>query len=345
MNVDTFRTRLSLDDLGTEQRPMPAVGPRDVLLRMQAAALNYRDLAIARGDYGGFRAPLVPLSDGAGVVVEVGADVRGFAPGDLVCPAYVPDWIAGPVDERAARRRLGGPDDGVAADYLRVAEDALVRAPAHLDAIEAATLPIAAVSAWQALFGAAGTLAPGDTVAVQGTGGVSLFVAQLARLAGARVLMIVRDAARVAQVHARLGDDVVAIDGGAAPTWQDQLVRATGGRGVDLFVDVLGGVALGRAIAATRVGGTVSAMGFVLGGHAELDLPALIRRAITLRATSGGSRASFEALVRALEAHRVRPVIDRVFPRAALRDAYQHLATGRPFGKVVVRLDGAGGAS
>lgn len=343
MNVHTFRSRISLDDLVTERRPVPLVGPHDVLLRMRAASLNYRDLAIARGEYGAYAAPLVPLSDGAGHVVATGAQVRGFAAGDLVCPTYVPDWLAGAVDERVARRRLGGPEDGVLADYVRVRDDALVHAPSHLEPHEAATLPIAGVSAWQALF-AEGKVSPGDVVAVQGTGGVSLFVALLARAAGARVVMVVRDAARVAEVHARLGEDVTAVDGGAAADWSEEVLRATGGRGVDLFVDVLGGEALGRAVAATRVGGTVSVMGFVLGRRAELDLPALIRRSVTLRATSGGSRASFEGLVRTMEAHRLRPVVDRVFARADVLTAYDHLAKGRPFGKVVIDLDEGAGA-
>ncbi|HSO34636.1 MAG TPA: NAD(P)-dependent alcohol dehydrogenase [Labilithrix sp.] len=341
MNVHTFRTRISLDDLATERRPVPFVGPGDVLLHMRAASLNYRDLAIARGEYGAYSAPLVPLSDGAGHIVAVGSAVRDLAVGELACPAYVPDWSGGAVDERVARRRLGGPDDGVLAEYVLVDQRALVRAPSHLDATEAATLPIAGVSAWQALF-ADGKVSPGEVVAVQGTGGVSLFVALLARAAGARVVMVVRDRTRVDLVHGRIGDDVIAIDSSASPDWQLEVLHVTAGRGVDLFVDLLGGEALGRAIASTRVGGTVSAMGFVLGRSAQLDLTALIRRAITIRATSGGSRASFEGLVRTMEAHRLRPIVDRVFPQSQLRQAYDHLARGRPFGKVVVGLDAPG---
>ena len=344
MNVHTFLSRVSLDDLGTRRRPVPVVGPRDVLLRMRAASLNYRDLAIARGEYGTYPAPLVPLSDGAGDVVAIGGEVRGFAVGDLACPAYVPDWVAGPVDERVARRRLGGPDDGVLAEYVLVDAGALVRSPSHLDAAEAATLPIAGVSAWQALF-AEGKVTPGDVVAVQGTGGVSLFVALLARAAGAKVVMVVRDQARVDQVRTRIGEDVLAIDGSASADWQQEVLRVTGGRGVDLFVDVLGGEALARAVASTRVGGTVSVMGFVLGRTAQLDLTTLIRRSVTLRATSGGSRSSFEGLVRTMEVHRLRPVVDRVFPEHRLRDAYEHLAKGRPFGKVVVSLGVPGGSA
>lgn len=335
MNVHTFRTRVSLDDLAVERRPIPVVDPHDVLLRIRAVSLNYRDLAIARGEYGNFRAPLVPLSDAAGEVVGMGDDVRGFALGDLACPAYVPDWIAGPVDERTSRRRLGGPDDGVLADYVVVPESALVRAPSHLDATEAATLPIAAVSSWEAMFAQRSVVRPGDIVAVQGTGGVSTFVALFARAAGAKAIMIVRDATRARLVRERLGEDVVTI---AEDDWTAAVLRETNGRGADFFVDVLGGDALARAVAATRVGGTVSAMGFVRGARAELDMTALIRRSVAIQATSGGSRASFEALVRAMEARSIRPMVDRVFAKSELRAAFDHLERGRPFGKVVVRM-------
>jgi NADPH:quinone reductase-like Zn-dependent oxidoreductase len=333
MNTVVFASRLALDDLTVVTRPTPTPGPRELLLRMRAASLNYRDLAIARGEYGAYPLPLVPLSDGAGEVVAVGPEVRRFRPGDLVCPAYVPDWIDGPVREETARRRLGGTVDGVLAEWVSVAEEAAVRAPAHLTAIEAAALPVAGVSAWQALFPASG-LTAGQTVAVQGSGGVSLFVVQLARAAGARVLSLVRDPSRRGRLEA-LGAEVLEA---ADPDWPARVRAATEGAGVDLFLDVVGGPALNGAIAAARVGGTVVLFGFVGGATAPLDLTAAIRRAVTLRAVSGGSRRSFEDLVRFVEVHQIRPVVDRVFPWRHTRAAYDFLAEGRPFGKVVVDL-------
>jgi NADPH:quinone reductase-like Zn-dependent oxidoreductase len=332
-----FHPRVHLDDLHVANLPPPTPGPRDVLLRMRAASLNHRDLLIATGRYGDFPAPLVPLSDGAGEVVARGAEVTRFALGDLVVPAYVPDWVGGPPSPEAIRRRLGGPSPGVLADLIVVPESAAVRAPAHLSPAEAATLPIAAVTAWQLLFEGA-PLHPGAVVTVQGTGGVSLFSLQLARAAGARVVVLVRDAERVARLEA-MGAEV--IDTTREPRWEAALMELTGGRGVDVFVDLVGGNDLGRAVAVTRVGGTVGVVGFVGGASATLDLPALIRRVVTLRAISGGSRASLEAVSAAMEAHRIHPVIDAAFHFARAKDAYHRLAAGKLFGKVVIDFEEA----
>jgi NADPH:quinone reductase-like Zn-dependent oxidoreductase len=337
MKTLLFRDRISLDDLVLVERPIPSPGPREVLLRMRAASLNFRDLAIARDGYGGLAAPLVPISDGAGEVVAKGAGVTRFAVGDLVCPAYVVDWIDGPLREEVSRRRLGGSTDGVLSEYVVVHEDAAVRAPSHLDAVEASTLPIAAVTVWQALFADAGVRA-GDTIAVQGTGGVSLFVVLLARAAGARVLVVTRGGERASRVE-RMG--AVAIDALRDPAWEARVLELTRGRGVDVFVDVVGGEHVARAVLATRVGGTVALVGFVGATVASLDIPLVLRRAVTLRAASAGSRASFEALVRAMETTGVRPTVDRIVPFLAAREAYRVLEEGRPFGKVVIAFDEA----
>jgi NADPH:quinone reductase-like Zn-dependent oxidoreductase len=333
MNTYVFEQRLALDDLRIVTRPESDPGPREILLHMRAASLNYRDLAIARGQYGPVELPLVPLSDGAGVVAAVGREVRRFRVGDLVCPTYVPDWIDGPVDQRTSARRLGGTAPGVLAEAICVDEQAAVRAPSHLDPVEAAALPVAAVSAWQALF-VDGQLAAGGTLAVQGSGGVSLFVVQLARAAGVRVLSLLRDDRRRSQLEA-LGAEV--IDAGS-PNWPAAVLAATSGRGVDLFVDVVGGPGLNGAVAATRMGGSVILFGFVAGTTAPLDLVATIRRAVTLRAVSGGSRASFESLAAFMERHAIHPIIDRTFGFAEARAAYDALASGRPFGKVIVQI-------
>ena len=334
MKAFTFANRLALDDLRCAEQPPPAPGPLQILLRMGSASLNYRDLSIARGEYGSFRLPLVPVSDGAGTVIAVGAQVRRFHIGDLVCPSYVPDWIDGAIQEETARRRLGGPADGVLRELMCVDEDAAVRAPAHFDAAQAATLPVAGVTAYNALF-AGGDLMAGQTVAVQGSGGVSLFVVQLARAAGIRVLSLLRGRDR-REVLERLGAEVFDSE---QSDWPEQLRAATAGRGVDLFVDVVGGTMLPQTIAATRVGGSVVLLGYAGGRSVTLDLIPVIRRAVTLRAISGGSRTTFERLVRFLEEHQLRPVIAARFPFHEARAAYEHLATGRPIGKVVIDFD------
>ncbi|MCE9573133.1 MAG: NAD(P)-dependent alcohol dehydrogenase [Deltaproteobacteria bacterium] len=341
MQAIAFPHQLALDDLSLVDRPVPSPGPHEVVVRILAVSLNYRDLVIARGRYGAYPLPFTPGSDAAGAVAQVGPGVTRAAVGDRVCLHYVPDWIDGPPRAEVAARRLGGTAPGVLATYVCIDERAVVRAPAHLTAIEASTLPIAGVTAWQALI-ADGGLRPGDTVAVSGTGGVSLFVVQVARLAGARAIVVGRDPVRLARVAA-MGAIAIAAEG----DWAARVRDASAG-GVDLFVDVVGGDALARSIAATRVGGTVAAVGFVTGTAATVDLLEMIRRTVTVRAASGGSRASFEALVRALEVADVHPVVDRVFgfSAAEVRAAYAHLADGRPFGKIVIDLaPGLGGAS
>lgn len=344
MKTLQFDTRLSLDDLSLVERPVPSPGSRQMVLRVRAVSLNYRDLAIARGTYGAYPLPLVPGSDAAGEVVQVGADVRRFAVGDAACLSYVPDWVDGPVRAETAQRRLGGPVPGVLSEYVVADESAVVRSPAHLTAIEASTLPIAGVTAWQALVTDA-HVGPGEVVGVSGTGGVSLFAVQVAIMAGARVIVVGRDADKLgrAQTLGTSQGGTVNVVNASDTRWERRVLDLTAGRGVDCFVDVVGGDALARSIAATRIGGTVCAVGFVGGSDATVDLVALLRRAVTVRAASGGSRASFEALVQAVASHGVRPVVDRVFPFSivGVRAAFGHLAEGRPFGKVVVDLDGA----
>jgi NADPH:quinone reductase-like Zn-dependent oxidoreductase len=325
-----------IDGLSATHRPPPAPGAGQILLQMRAAALNFRDLAIVRGEYGGFALPLVPVSDGVGRVVRIGAGVTRFAPGDRVVPSSVPDWIAGPADERSLRRRLGGPLPGLLSEQVVVDETAAILAPPHLCDEEAATLPIAGGSAWQALFGA-GKVLPGDVVVVQGTGGVSLFAVQLAALAGARIIVTSKSDAKLARARQLGAHDT--INYRETPDWQVEVRRLTDGRGADLVLDLAGGDQLNRSIAATRVGGAVSVLGFVAGGTATIDLTAAIRGAVTLQTASGVSRASLEALARALTLHDCHPVIDRVFPIAEVQAAFAHLAAGNHFGKVVLRWD------
>ncbi|MFO0547298.1 MAG: NAD(P)-dependent alcohol dehydrogenase [Polyangiaceae bacterium] len=336
MKTLLFRQRVALDDLAEVERPQPEPGPREVRVAVRAVSLNYRDVAIARGRYPAAPAPLVPGSDAAGVIDALGPGLRrGFEVGERVALQYVPDWIDGPPRADSGARRLGGSVDGVLAEQLVVHEEALVRLPAHLSFCEASTMPIAGVTAWQALV-EDGRVRAGDVVGVTGTGGVSLFALQVARIVGAEVVVIGRDPGRLARARA-LGARAVP----AEADWDRAVLELTGGRGVDAFLDVVGGDALSRAVAATRVGGVVSVVGFVGGASANVDLTTLIRRAITLRAASGGSRRSFEALVRALETTGTRPVVDRVFPFGAdaLRGALAHLAEGHPFGKVVIDLE------
>ena len=326
-------TGQGLGSLSLAERPAPTPGPRELLVRVRAASLNYRDLAVAGHGYGNFPRPLIPLSDGAGEVVALGPGSARFAVGDRVVLGYIPDWVAGPPTEAATRRRLGGPLDGTAAELIAISEEAAVAIPAHLSFGEAATLPIAGVTAWRALFEIS-RVQPGETVVIQGTGGVSLFALTLARLAGATPIVTSSSDAKLARATA-LGA-AHGINYRTTPAWDAQVRALTGGRGADHVIDVAGGPSLDRSIGAVRLGGTVVLVGFVTGAATSLDLTAAIRRAVRLESLSGGSRHSLEALVAALAAHRARPVIDRVFAFDELPAALAHLASGGPFGKVVV---------
>ncbi|HWK90583.1 MAG TPA: NAD(P)-dependent alcohol dehydrogenase [Longimicrobium sp.] len=324
-----------LESLVLTERPVPVPGPRELLLKPRAVSLNYRDLAILRGTYGDYPRPLVPVSDGVGEVVAVGAEVRRFKVGERIIPAYVPDWVRGGPTEENSRRRLGGPLDGLLREYACIHEEAAVAAPAHLTDVEAATLPIAGVTAWHALF-TAGRVGPGDTVVVQGTGGVSLFALQLARMAGARVLVTSRSPAKLERAVA-LGA-AAGIHTGAEPEWDARVLALTEGRGADHVVDVVGGEGVGRSIGAVRVGGTVTLVGFLDSATVRFDLTRALRRVVRLQAVSVGSREDLEALGRALAVQGVRPVVDRTFSFDEAHAAYAYLASGAQFGKVVITL-------
>jgi NADPH:quinone reductase-like Zn-dependent oxidoreductase len=320
-----------VDSLTLVDRPRPTVGPRDLLVRMRAVGLNFRDLAIARGEYGNYKLPLILTCDGAGEVVEVGASVTRFAVGDRVLPAYVLDWISGPPDERLLVRRLGGPIDGLLADLVAVSEDSAVRAPDHLTDVEAAAMGVASGTAWRTLFVNA-QVAPGQTVLVQGTGGVALAALQLARLAGAEVIVTSRSAAKLERARALGATHGIVASG---DDWPAQVLALTAGRGVDLVVDVAGGAGVNRSIAATRLGGSVALLGFLDAKTAPLDVVLAIRRSITLRSSTGISRSDLESVARAYAAGGLKPVIDEVYPRERIGDAFARLAAG-PFGKIAI---------
>jgi NADPH:quinone reductase-like Zn-dependent oxidoreductase len=323
-----------IDDLTPAEAPEPVPQRGQVKLRMHAWSLNYRDLMVATGRYGvgGTTPNLIPLSDGAGEVVEIGPDVRRARIGDRVCPTFMQGWLGGEVIAEARRRALGGGIDGVLAEYVLVDEEDLVHIPPHLSWEEAATLPCAAVTAWNALYGAR-RLQPGETVLVLGTGGVSIFALQFAHMAGARVIATSSSAAKLARARA-LGA-AEGIDYRAQPEWQDAVRDLTGGRGADFVVEVGGAGTLARSISAVRIGGDVALIGVLTGG--QIDPAPIMRRNVTLRGIFVGSREMFEAMNRAIAQHRLRPVIDRVFPFAEARDAYRHLQGASHVGKVVIR--------
>jgi NADPH:quinone reductase-like Zn-dependent oxidoreductase len=320
--------------LGREDLPEPRPGHGEVAIRVHAASLNYRDLMIARGQYNpNLPRPLVPLSDGAGVVEEVGSGVSRFRVGDRVAGCFMPDWQAGPIDDRAGKTALGAGGVGMLAERVVLPEGGVVATPGHLSDEEAATLPCAAVTAWHALFDSGG-LRPGDSVLVQGTGGVSLFALQFARSAGARVIATSGSDEKLGRVLALGASD--GINYKTTPDWDKKVRELTGGRGVDHVVEVGGAGTLPRSIKAVRTGGHIALIGVLTGG--EIDPRPLLMRSVRLQGIFVGSRAMFEAMNRAIVADQIRPVVDRVFPFDRAPDAYAYLESGAHFGKVVISL-------
>jgi len=332
MRAYQFGDDFSMDSLRLVERADPIAGERDIVLRMRAVALNYRDMAIMRGEYHArVSLPLVPLSDGVGEVIQVGGAVTRFRVGDLACPTYLPNWIGGPLRPYHGDRRLGGPNDGVLAELLCLPEDEAVRAPGHLDPAEAATLPVTGVTAWHSLF-ELDHLRPDETILVQGSGGVSTIAMQLAAAAGGRVIAVTRGNRHVERLRALAGD---VLSDGSTDSWPEHVVARTGG-GVDVALNVAGGRTLTPTVAATRMGGRVHVVGYAADRIAEFDIFTAIRHATTIRIATGGSRTDFEALVATLERHGIHPLVDRVFGLDRIHDAFEHLACAGHLGKVVI---------
>ncbi len=325
----------SLTLVERDRRPLD---PHDVRVRVRAVSLNYRDLSLARSAHRrALPSPrLVPCSDGAGEVVEVGSAVRRVQVGDRVAAIFFPDWIDGRFAAVHHTRALGGTVDGMLAEEAVVAEHALVTIPASLSFEEAATLPCAGVTAWNALFESA-HIGPGSTVLVQGTGGVSIFGLQLAKAAGARVVVTSRSEEKRAWATT-LGADVT-MDYVSDPRWGETAWAWSGGQGVDVVIEVGGPATFDQSVAALRYGGTMSLLGVLTGVKGEINTYGIFHKALRVHGVYVGSRRMFESLLTAMTVNNIRPCVHRVFPFDDAAAAYQHLAAGSHFGKVVVRVE------
>jgi NADPH:quinone reductase-like Zn-dependent oxidoreductase len=323
-----------IEGLAEVDLPAPKPGPRQVLVKVAACSLNFRDLAIALGTYRMPTKPnLVPLSDGAGEVVEVGAGVTRVKAGDRVAGCFFQRWFGGPPAADTHVSALGGGLDGMLAQYVVLEQDGVVALPAHLSFEEGATLPCAAVTAWHALAEHARIVA-GQTVLVQGTGGVSIFALQLARLMGAQVIVTSSSEEKLKRAKA-LGA-AHGVNYKATPEWDKAVVELTGG-GVDHVVEVGGPGTLARSLRAIRVGGKITMIG-VLSGAAEINPMLIFSRRANVQGISVGSTQMFEAMNRAIAASGLKPIIDKVFAFDDAPAAYRHLQSAQHFGKVVIRV-------
>lgn len=334
MQVYELKTRSGIESLQQVERDPPQPGPGQVLLRMRAVSLNYRDLLVVQGLlYPQAPSPLIPVSDGVGEVVTVGEGVTRVKAGDRVACIFDQDWLMGglPVTSRS----LGGDTNGVLAHYVVLGQEGVVPVPAHLSDEEAATLPCAAVTAWNALM-SADALRPGQTVLVQGTGGVSLFALQFARLAGARVIVISSSDAKLERAAA-LGADGL-INYKQQPDWDKAVLALTDGRGVDCVVEVGGERTLAQSLNAVCSDGRVAMIGLLSGLEAQIPIAPLLRKQVRVRGVYVGSRQMFEQMNKAIEWHGLRPVVDRVFEFGQAQEAMHYLRESGHVGKVCLRF-------
>jgi len=323
-------------------RPDPVPERRDVLIQVMANSLNFRDLAIATGLYGGPQPKhnVIPVSDGAGVVLDVGPDVVGYKPGDRVVGLFRQNWLGGEMPLRAVHSDLGGSRDGMLAERVVLNEEAICKIPDYMSLMDAATLPCAALTAWNAVT-AGGSVAPGQSVLVLGSGGVSLFALQFAKHLGAQVIATTSSNAKAEKLRT-LGADAV-VNYRDVADWGDAVRALTEGRGVDRVVETGGSGTLGQSMMAAAVQARIILIG-VLAGEGRIDpLPILLKR-LTIQAISTGSREMMDQMLRAMQAWQMRPVVDQVFAFDDARAAYAHLQSGMHFGKVIIgRSDGNSG--
>jgi NADPH:quinone reductase-like Zn-dependent oxidoreductase len=338
MRIYELQSAGGVDNLKLLERPTPRPGPGEVLLRITAVTLNYRDLLTIEGGYGSRqKLPLIPLSDAAGVVEAVGPGVTRFKVGDRAINGFFPNWLAGEPSEQKFSGAAGGQVDGVLCEYRVFPQHALVDAPAHLSDPAAAALACAGLTAWSAVAKFGG-LHPGDTVLTQGTGGVSLFALQFAKLVGARVISTSSDDHKIEKLR-KLGADAT-INYTTTPNWGSQVRALTAGRGVDLVVEVGGAGTLNESIRAARVGGTIAMIGVLAPPARDLRLPIIVMQQLRLQGVTVGSLEDFQMMINAIALHRQQPVIDKVFPFEQAPEAFAYMASRRHFGKVAIAFGG-----
>ncbi len=335
--MKAFEVReFGIDNLAWVDREKPRPGAGEVLVRMTAASLNYRDYMLVKGTYNPkLKRPMVPLSDGAGIVEELGPAVSRFRVGDRVTPCFMQGWIDGPVTQEKGASALGGGRDGVLREYAVFSEQGLVRAPDSLNDEEAAALPCAAVTAWHALFEKAPAIA-GQTVLIQGTGGVSMFALQFAHAAGLRTVVTSSSDQKLARAK-NLGADEI-INYKTTPKWDEEARKLTNGEGVDHVIEVGGSDTMPRSLRAVRMEGTVSVIGVLTGTDSSVSPTSMLMNTTRVQGIYVGSRAMFERMNRAIELHGIRPVVDRVFEWTQIKEALRYMESQQHFGKICLRF-------
>jgi NADPH:quinone reductase-like Zn-dependent oxidoreductase len=334
MQAYELRDTQGIGSIVLAERPIPQIAPQQVLIRVRAVALNRSDLTVAKGSYRRNAVlPLVPCSDGVGEVVDIGNMVTRVRRGDRVAPTFMPGWVDGPLTDAVSRRALGRTIDGLLAEYVVADQDSVVHVPPQLSDEEAATLPTAAVTAWNALSSDA-NLAAGKSLLAIGTGGVSLFAVQFALQNNLRAIATSGSPEKFDRLR-QMGVSEV-IDYRSQPDWPKHIQEITGG-GVDHVIEVGGPLTLERSLRAVRVGGHISLIG-ALAGRGQIDPVPIVMKAIRMQGIYVGSRKMFEEMNDFITNHRLRPIIDRTFSFQEVHEAFRHLESGKHFGKVCIRV-------
>jgi NADPH:quinone reductase-like Zn-dependent oxidoreductase len=325
-----------IDQLVLADLPQPRPGRGEVLVKVHAVSLNYRDLRMVLGLYNPKMAvPRIPCSDGVGEIVELGEDVREVVKGQRVAGIFMQNWLDGDPTAEKTRGALGGDIDGMLAEYVVLPQSGVVPIPEHLSYEEGATLPCAGVTAWNALEHVA-HVRPGDVVVTQGTGGVSIFALQFAKIAGATVIGTSSSDEKLERAK------VLGLAAGhnyrQSPDWAKWVHKQTSNRGADLIVEVGGAGTFSQSLQAVRMGGTVAQIGVLSQSDQPLPIPLILHRQVRVHGVYVGSRVHFEAMNRAISAHTIRPVVDRVFPFGQAREGLKVMEKGSHFGKIVIQV-------
>jgi NADPH:quinone reductase-like Zn-dependent oxidoreductase len=336
MKTWEIKETFGIDALKLSERPDSPLQPNQVRIRVKAVSLNYRDLmTVKQGGARGAKLPLIPCSDGAGEIVEVGPNVSRVKKGDRVAGIFFQNWLTGDIEAGHFASALGGSIDGMLADHVVLHEDGVVHLPDYMTYEDAATLPCAAVTAWQGLVTKGGMKA-GDTVLVQGTGGVSIFALQFAVMSGARVIITSSSDEKLARAK-QLGAWET-INYKQTPDWAQRTLELTDREGVDHVVEVGGAGTLEQSFKATRIGGTVSLIGVLTGFAGKIDPYPVLMKGLRLQGIYVGSREMFEAMNKAMAVQKIKPVIDKVFPFTEAREALKLMESASHFGKIVIAI-------
>ena len=333
MKVWEIQNAYGIENLHMADVAEPKPGPGQIVVNMKSASLNYRDLLTVIGYGGGFPLPLIPFSDGAGEVAAIGPGVTRVAVGEKVCPLFFQSWLSGPIKAESRNKPLGGPLSGVLQQHMLLDADGVSKFPAHLSFEEAATLPCAGLTAWRAITIEA-PVGPGDTVLVQGTGGVSIFALQFAKARGATVIATSSSDEKLERAK-KLGADHV-INYKKTEDWGRVAREMTGGRGVDVVVEVGGENTLNQSFDAARVGGSIVVIGVLGGFSSPVMIPVVFGKNLHIHGISVGSREQFDDMAAHIDKWKLQPVVDKVFPFSAVPDALRLMQAGGHFGKIAI---------